>query len=198
MGCEVPSLVIMSAIFHNIRHWFANPEALWLLLALPILGLLGGWARRRRRRALALWESRSYFPPIFLSQIPRRIVTNAGLSVGLALLILGITGPQWGHELEPALVPGRDIVVLLDMSRSMLAQDVLGTSSPNRLGRARDGLLDLVNSVQQRGGHRLALVVFAARAAVVCPLTHDYNHFREALLQLEPDEPFLEIGPDAS
>src|SRR6516165_8642199 len=183
-------------MINNLPHLFANPRALWLLVALPILGFLGAWARKRRRRALAQWESRTYFPPISPAQFPWRILNNVGVSAGLILLILSIAGPQWGQELDPALVPGRDLVVLLDLSRSMLAQDVLGKTSPNRLGRARDGLLELADSVQRTGGYRLALVVFAARATVVCPLTHDYDHFREALLPLEPDDPFLEIGPE--
>jgi Ca-activated chloride channel family protein len=75
----------------------------------------------------------------------------------------------------------------------MLADDVLGRSSPNRLGRAKDALADLIDTVQRRGGHRVALVAFAARPRLVCPLTHDYDHFRDALDHLEPDDP--RIGP---
>lgn len=114
----------------------------------------------------------------------------------MCCLIGAIAGPRWGRVENPATVSGRDVVVLLDLSRSMLAQDVLGRSSPDRLGRARDGLIDLVDAVRRRGGHRLALVVFAARARVVCPLTNDYDHFREALLGLDPADSLLEIGPD--
>jgi Ca-activated chloride channel family protein len=63
----------------------------------------------------------------------------------------------------------------------MLAEDVL----PNRFERARRALEDLSYTIQQRGGHRLALVVFAGRAQIVCPLTHDYDHFRAMLENLD-------------
>jgi Ca-activated chloride channel family protein len=63
----------------------------------------------------------------------------------------------------------------------MLAQDVL----PNRAEKAKQALLELSDSLQQRGGHRVALVAFAGRARIVCPLTHDYDHFRTALVDLD-------------
>ncbi len=56
----------------------------------------------------------------------------------------------------------------------------------------------MLDHVQRRGGHRLALVVFAGRPQVMCPLTHDYDHFRESLLTAHPDDPLLEIGIDGA
>jgi Ca-activated chloride channel family protein len=87
-------------------------------------------------------------------------------------------------------------VIVLDVSRSMLAEDVL----PNRLERAKKALEELSYTVQERGGHRLALVACAARARLICPLTHDYDHFRTALAELDaanlpPD--LRPGGPDA-
>jgi Ca-activated chloride channel family protein len=81
------------------------------------------------------------------------------------------------------------------MSLSMLARDVPGPTSDSRMGQAVTALQDLANAAEKRGGHRLALVVFASRAKVVCPLTQDYDHFRETLGQLDPLDPLLEIGP---
>jgi Ca-activated chloride channel family protein len=107
------------------------------------------------------------------------------LVLGLVLLIVSIAGPQWGRDWEQSAAPGRDLVVVLDLSRSMLAQDVL----PSRAERAKKALEDLSYTVQQRGGHRLALVAFAAHARIVCPLTHDYEHFRSALADLDPAHP---------
>jgi tetratricopeptide (TPR) repeat protein len=57
---------------------------------------------------------------------------------------------------------------------------------PSRHQRAVQALHDLADKVRQRGGHRLALVVFAAHAKVICPLTHDYDHFRAAVTRLDP------------
>jgi Ca-activated chloride channel family protein len=134
--------------------------------------------------------------------LPRRsrIRYLLGILAGTALpliLVVGIAGPEWGQEPAPPAMQGSDIVVVLDMSRSMLAQDVLGQSSPNRFGKAVDAATDLANAVERRGRHRLALVAFASRARLVCPLTHDCDHFREVLSQLKIGDPLLEIGPQA-
>jgi Ca-activated chloride channel family protein len=178
-----------------LHHWLAHPLALGLLGLLPMLGLVGFVALRRKRRRLARWGSRPALEALIAVRRRWRFLRGTGRLAGLVLLILGIAGPRWGHDPDLPTAPGRDLVVLLDMSRSMLAQDVLGQSAPNRLGRALDALRDLVDTVQKRGGHRLALVVFATRAQVICPLTHDYDHFRESLESLDPRNPSLDIGP---
>ncbi len=160
----------MSVPWHT---WFAQP--LWLLglLVLPLLGLLGLHARQRRRKALAqlgggpafsnsLTHGRHRGPWLFLT-----------LWVGLTLLVVGAAGPQWGRDWDQSTTRGRDLVVVLDMSRSMLAE------SKSRLERAQEALLDLCERVRQRGDHRLGLVIFAGHARLACPLTHDYDHFHD-------------------
>ena len=108
-----------------------------------------------------------------------RLLRGLLASLGVTLLIVGIAGPQWGRDYSQTAAPGRDLVVVLDLSRSMLAEQ------PSRLHRAKQALADLAEELKQRGGHRVALVVFAGRAKVVCPLTHDYDHFAEALEELD-------------
>ena len=71
-------------------------------------------------------------------------------------LVLGIAGPQWGRDWTQPVAPGRDLVVVLDLSRSMFAEQ------PSRLHRARAGLVKLAEALKERGGHRVALIVFAA------------------------------------
>jgi Ca-activated chloride channel family protein len=73
-------------------------------------------------------------------------------------------------------------MILLDVSRSMLAQDVV----PNRLERAKLDLADLVHAIQQDGGHRMGLIAFAGRASLQCPLTLDYAFFLEQLKAVGP------------
>lgn len=183
-------------MMHWLRPWFAHPWALWLLLLLPVLGLLGLWSRRRRQRDLARFGNlvllQSLLPPN-----NRRPGLRAFLrATGLLLLIVGIAGPRWGRDPNRPAALGRDLVCVLDVSRSMLAQDVL----PSRQERAKQAFADLSYTLQQRGGHRLALVAFAGRAKIVCPLTHDYDHFREALDKLDAATPPPELrpaGPDA-
>jgi Ca-activated chloride channel family protein len=185
-----------------LQHALAQPLALWLLVLLPVLGILALLARRWGRRAL--WQFSgglsALTPPSTLGRDGRlrswrRALRTYGASTGLAFLALGIAGPQWGRDRDQSLTPGRDLVVVLDMSLSMLARDVPGPTSDSRLGQAVAALQDLANAAEKRGGHRLALVVFASRAKVVCPLTQDYDHFREGLGQLDPLDPLLEIGP---
>jgi Ca-activated chloride channel family protein len=117
--------------------------------------------------------------------------------IGLIFLVLGIAGPQWGRDRNQSQAAGRDLVVVLDLSLSMLARDVPGPASDSRLGQAMAAAKDLADAAEKRGGHRLALVVFASRAKVLCPLTQDYDHFREALRQVDPLDPSLELGPTA-
>jgi Ca-activated chloride channel family protein len=124
------------------------------------------------------------------------------LSMSLSFLVIAIAGPQWGREpLQPGdpgrdLAHGRDLVVVLDLSRSMLAEDVL----PSRLKHAQKAIEELLANLRERGGHRIALVGFAGRSRVVCPLTNDYDHFVEKLLELDPAHlpPELRAGVDAA
>jgi Ca-activated chloride channel family protein len=104
-----------------------------------------------------------------------------GLCLLLGLLGVGLSmaGPQWGRDWDQSAAPGRDLVVVLDCSRSMYAE------MPSRLERARRALLDLADAIEKRGGHRLALVLCAGKARLVCPLTHDYDHFRSKLDDLD-------------
>ena len=103
--------------------------------------------------------------------------------------MLGTAGPQWGRDYTQSAAPGRDLVVVLDCSRSMFAE------TPRRLQRAKTALLDLVEAVKHQGGHRLALVVFAGRARLACPLTHDYDHFRTAGESVDTNAPTRNSNP---
>jgi Ca-activated chloride channel family protein len=168
-----------------VHSWFANPWFLLSLGVLPVLALLAIRARVRRRRALALLGS--------IPAIEGRLGAGnrwrwwRGVSAVLALVLLGAAaaGPRWGRDWEQSATPGRDLVVVLDCSQSMLAE------TPSRLDRARKAVLDLCSAVEKRGGHRLALVLFAARARLVCPLTEDCDHLRELVGRLDD---FLDAG----
>jgi Ca-activated chloride channel family protein len=171
---------------------FTHAWILPLLFLLPILAVLAWWASRRRRLALARFGS--YFLVRTLMTRPRPGRWRSFCeSLALMLLICGISGPQWGRDADQPAAPGRDIMTVLDVSRSMLAQDVL----PSRLERAKQAFADLSHSLQQRGGHRLGLVAFAGQARVVCPVTEDFDHFRAALAELDASALPRELGPPA-
>jgi Ca-activated chloride channel family protein len=185
-----------------LQHALAQPLALWLLAALPALAVLALLAGRWRRWAMlqfahapssqtCVWDRGRWLE----GDGWRRTLRRYCAYFGLACLVLGIAGPQWGRERDRSLAPGRDLVIVLDMSLSMLARDVPGPTSDSRFGQALAALQGLADAAENRGGHRLALVIFASRAKVACPLTQDYDHFREALGQLYPLDPLLEIGP---
>src|SRR5262245_26890882 len=128
------------------RVWFARPEFLWLLLVIPVLGGLALWARWRSRVALARLGGGLAFNAALTRRRRGVWLMSLLLSWGLTLLVVGIAGPQWGRDWTQAATRGRDLVVVLDLSRSMLAEPT------SRLERAQDALLDLCDRVQRRGG----------------------------------------------
>jgi len=100
---------------------------------------------------------------------------------GLLLAILALARPRWGEYFEELTGRGVDIFVVLDVSRSMLAEDV----APNRLERAKADVIDLLGAVK---GDRVGLILFAGKAVVKCPLTLDYGFFQLVLKEAAPGE----------
>jgi Ca-activated chloride channel family protein len=176
----------------------ARPGALWLLLLLPALGLLNRWAARRRRGAVAAIGR----PAAVTGQLttppgprgPRRWL-GAAYPLAWLLLVVGVAGPRWGKSDEAGVAVGRDLVIVVDLSRSMLADDMSDPKAKTRWEAARAGALDLLAAVARRGGHRVAVVAFAARPKVLCPLTTDYDHARAVLEDLNGKYPPPEIRP---
>lgn len=175
-----------------LASWFVYPQLLWLLLLLPMLGALVWLAAWRRQKMLAKFGNLFVLRSATTLQRGVRFFRGLFLTLGLILLIIGMAGPQWGYQYQYQTAMGRDIVVVLDVSRSMLAE------SPSRQHRAKEMLMQLCDWAEQRGGHRLALVVFAGQAKVVCPLTHDYDHFRYMLEQQNAGNLPPELRPPAT
>jgi Ca-activated chloride channel family protein len=166
---------------NSLLHAFGHSSFLLLLALLPVLGILEVLrVRITKRRSQRLGNV--LLVNGLKSAAPRwRVIRRFAQLIAVVAVVAGMAGPQWGKDWNTALAPGRDLVAVLDMSRSMLAQDVL----PNRFERARQALEELSHDLQTRGGHRLGLVAFAARAKEVCPLTHDYDFFRAVLSELD-------------
>jgi Ca-activated chloride channel family protein len=154
--------------------WRAS-QLLWLLLLVPLAAAFFIWALRRRREALQQFAEARLLPALTPDLDERRQRWRAGLLVAaLALVVLALAGPKWGFHWEEVHREGVDIVVALDTSRSMLAEDV----KPSRLARAKLAVEDLVKKLK---GDRIGLVAFAGSAFVQCPLTLDYDAFAESL-----------------
>ena len=176
---------------------FARPMALLLLLLLPTLVALI-YRNRRRRRALMRRFGQPEAVAVLSSLKPRwRGRSRLCLLGSVMFLAIAFAGPRWGKG-EPGVVVGRDVVIVLDLSRSMLADDMRdseGEGIKQRWQAARAGIRDLVESIRQRGGHRVGLVVFAAKPWTVCPLTADYDHFLMRLDEFSSEAPPVEVNP---
>jgi Ca-activated chloride channel homolog len=151
-------------------NWF---HGLWLL---PLLIILLVIASRRRSRTLFDF-SRSV---IVEGSLARRGLKSALRVLALGAVIFALSQPAWDPQPTTVQRRGRDIVFLIDVSRSMLAEDL----APNRLERAKIVVRDVLNVF---GDHRVGLVAFAGSSVVKCPLTFDHNFMRLALDDLTTD-----------
>jgi Ca-activated chloride channel family protein len=158
---------------------FAHSEILWLLLILPP-GMVAffWWSWRSRRQFMTQFIHPRLLPGLIAGlSATRQKVLAGGLVLGVAGLIVALAQPQWGYDLQEIRQRGLDIVVAIDTSKSMLAEDI----APNRLERAKLAALDLM---QQAKSDRLGLVAFAGTAFLQCPLTFDDVAFRQSLQSL--------------
>ena len=154
---------------------FGNPNYFWWLAAIPVFIAFLVWAYRARRRALAKF---AVSPVTFVNGFARRC--KSILLVAVVLFgVLALTQPRWGFEWREVRRNGVDVFVLLDVSKSMLTEDV----RPNRLAQAKFACEDLLNKLQ---GDRIGLIAFAGTAFVQCPLTVDYEAFRLTLRDANP------------
>jgi Ca-activated chloride channel family protein len=159
---------------------FASGHFLWLLLAVvPALVRFFWWAARERRRLMTQFIEARLLPGLISGvSTTRQKVRSILITVGVVLLLLALARPQWGFTWEESKQKGLDIVVAIDTSKSMLAEDI----APNRLQRAKLAALDLM---QQAQSDRLGLVAFAGGAFLQCPLTIDDNAFRQSVEALD-------------
>lgn len=160
---------------------FEHPLYLTGLAAVPLLLLLWWLSRRTQRKRLA----RVGRPEVVAQQLLGRIAGRSGgrmllASLALALTVVAIANPQYNGGRSTGKRRGVDVIVALDVSRSMLAADV----SPDRISRARLCIQLLLDKLQ---GHRVGLVLFAGRAYLQAPLTTDYSAVRMLLQSATPD-----------
>ncbi len=159
---------------------FANPEYLYLLFILPCLVGFYIYSRVSKRKAL-----RKYGNPELLSELmpevsPKRQHLKFWLLFGaITLVIFVIAGPQFGSKLETVKRQGVEIMVCLDVSNSMLAEDV----APNRLEKAKQMLSRLTDGLNN---DKVGLIVFAGDAFTQLPITSDYASAKMFLSSINP------------
>lgn len=157
---------------------FAALSYLHLLWIVPALCALYIYAFGRKRQALAAFMAPGLAPRLLPHLSRARQWSKALCLLGAVVcFILALMQPQWGKRWQDIPRRGRDLMILLDVSRSMLVEDV----APNRLEHAKIDIQDLVKVLHREGGHRLGLVIFAGRASLQCPLTLDYAFFLQKL-----------------
>ncbi len=173
-------------------HW-ARPGLLWLAFV-PVLPLLADWWAAARNRASALCIGRtSAVRGLWTGSARHGFWGRCCFALALASLVLASAGPHWGMGETDGIAVGRDVVLVIDLSRSMLAEDLATPQA--RWQAARDATLDLVAAARRRGGHRIGIVVFAARSKVLVPLTTDYDHLAQMLDELDANVQPVELRP---
>jgi Ca-activated chloride channel family protein len=152
---------------------------LWLLviLVLPLIGFLW-WAWRKRQQLISQFISERLLAHLKVGVSPARQKARLAIIVAAVVcVILALARPQWGLTQEEARQRGLDIILAIDTSNSMLAEDV----SPNRLARAKLAALDLMRRAKT---DRLGLIAFAGTAFMQCPLTLDDSAFSQSVNSL--------------
>jgi Ca-activated chloride channel family protein len=162
----------------NLVTWGAP---LWLgaLALLPVLAALFAWGERRRSTLLQRLVAARLQPELAGSVSLGKRRLQFALTLGaLACFALALAQPRHGYTVEESKRKGRDVLFVVDTSRSMLATDV----APNRLERAKFAAQDLANALE---GDRLGLIAFAGSAFLQAPLTVDYTAVFAALNELD-------------
>ncbi len=162
---------------------FEHPQILWLLLVLPaVLAAFFWWSDRKKQELLIQFIQARLLSALTVGISPTRQKIRSGcLILAVALLIVSLARPQYGFDLEKVEQRGLDIVVAIDTSKSMLAEDI----APDRLERAKLAALELLQDAKT---DRLGLVAFAGEAFVECPLTIDDTAFQQSVQALNFSE----------
>jgi Ca-activated chloride channel homolog len=148
---------------------FGNPELFFLLLLLPLFIGFFMWAYQRKKAALARFADPKLIKKLTTPVTVARQVVKATLIVAFfVFMVFALVRPRFGTKLEMFERRGVDLMIALDISESMLAEDI----APNRIERAKYEIGKLFDLLK---GDRAGLIVFAGESFVQCPLTLDYG-----------------------
>ncbi|MCR5444893.1 MAG: VWA domain-containing protein [Bacteroidales bacterium] len=148
---------------------FEHIEYLWLLIVVAVLGVAWGYGEWRRHRRLEAWADSAMFGRLIPDRSGWRPIAKLTLTLmGLALLVVALANPQFGTRIEKGKRTGSDVAICLDLSNSMMAEDI----QPNRLERSKRVVSNLLSSF---AGDRVSLVAFAGSSFIQMPLTADYS-----------------------
>jgi len=159
-----------------------NDRALWLLFTVPVVLVPAYiWCFWQKARTLKILASTDMLKKINVSvSLKKQILKALLLILAFVITVIGLTQPRWNPQAQKIRRQGRDVCILLDTSRSMLAEDI----KPSRLERSKIAIKDLMETLQ---GDRIAIITFAGNAVVKCPLTQDYAFVRMVLADISTE-----------
>jgi Ca-activated chloride channel homolog len=147
---------------------FEHIDAFYLLLLVPVFIVLFGWMMIWRRKAMQRFGSHPVIDQLLPDVAPGKMILKFVLLMLVwGLLVFVLAGPQTGSKLEKVHRKGIDLMIALDVSNSMLAEDI----KPTRLDRAKQSINRLIDRLE---GDRIGIVVFAGKAYTQLPITTDY------------------------
>lgn len=147
---------------------YENTEYWWAFLLIPLLLLIFWRYFNWRKKALSKWGDSTVISKLTETISPTKIVWKFILRLlGFIFLILTLVNPQIGTKLEEVKRKGSEVMICLDVSNSMLAQDL----QPNRLEMAKRALSQMVDKLK---GDKIGIIIFAGKAYIQLPITSDY------------------------
>lgn len=160
---------------------FAQPDYLWLLLLVPLAIVVYILYRRAQKRRLARFGDPDVIASLMPEASPKRVRNKFILTtIALTLMILALGQPQFGAKLHEVTRNGVEIMLAVDVSNSMLAEDF----APNRLERTKNAVNRLIEQLDK---DRVGMVVFAGDAYIQLPITSDYISAKSFVSGLNPN-----------
>ncbi len=161
---------------------FANPQYLWLLTLIPLFVVLFAGIAAQRRRRLARFGNPDTLAELMPEVSNGRVVLKFILFCGaVALVVLAAARPQFGSKLREEKARGVEMMLVVDVSNSMLAEDF----EPNRLERTKYAINRLFDGLKQ---DRVGLIVFAGEPRVQLPITSDYRMAKAFARRIDPSQ----------
>ena len=157
---------------------FADKSLLLLLLLLPVLAVLFYVFYKKRKKDLGLLISKNNLSVLSNVDLRKYGIKYFFTLLGILFLILALARPQYGEKTQKVIKESSEIVIALDISRSMLAEDI----KPNRLEKAK---MMLMNVIEHSPGEKMGIIVFSGSAMWQCPMTYDMQALKMFLHGIE-------------
>ncbi len=160
---------------------FEHPEALYFLLIIPLLSIWFIWIEYSKKQKIKQFAELHLLEAILPNRSTSRpLIKFVVWALAIFFFIIGFANPQVGSKLENVKRKGIEVIVALDVSNSMMAEDI----KPNRLEKAKRTISQLIDKLH---GDKLGLIVFAGQAYVQMPTTTDYSAAKMFLSTINPD-----------